>query len=159
MNGHVQRLITPMAISVVILGACDVHEPVVIPAGAEVVRVTASDEEVRLAPETAAAGDVYLVLEGPNQGIEFVSRLADPDASPEGMTQAEIDRVAAGDYQSTMLEGFSVTCAADEWTEAQHWEGCGENVRLTLTPGLYAVLASPDEPGVAPVMAVLEITP
>ena len=148
-----------MAISVVILAACDVHEPVVIPAGAEVVRVTASDEEVRLTPETAAAGDVYLVLEGPNQGIEFVSRLVDPDASPEGMTQAEIDRVAAGDYQSTMLEGFSVTCAADEWTDAQQWEGCGENVKLTLAPGLYAVLASPDEPGVAPVMAVLEVTP
>ena len=139
--------------------ACDVHEPVVIPPGASTVRVLASEAGVRLTPDTAPAGDVYLVLDGPNQGIEFVSRLADPNGSPEGMTQAQVDAVAAGDFQSTLLEGFSVACDVDEWTEEERWEGCGENVKLTLTPGFYAVLAGGEEPGVAPVMAVLEVTP
>jgi hypothetical protein len=148
-----------VALALLMVPACDVHEPVVIPPGASTVRVLASEDGVVLTPATAPAGDVYLVLDGPDQGIEFVSRLADPDGSPEGMTQDQIDAVAAGDFQSTMLEGFSVTCGADEWTFEQRWEGCGENVKLTLTPGFYAVLAGAEEPGVAPVMAVLEVTP
>lgn len=146
------------AVSVALLG-CDVHEPIEIPAGAQVVHVTATDETVTLAPSTVSAGDVYFVLEGPNPAISFVARKDAPDAPIEGMDETQMDRFAQGDYQFTAMDGFSVTCGPEEWTEERHWAGCGENHVLTLEPGLYALAASDEAPGVAPVMAVLEVTP
>lgn len=150
-------------LAIVWVAACDldldVHEPVVIPQGAQVVRVFADDESVQLVPASVQAGDVYLVLEGPNPAITFVSRPPGPGAELEGMDEDQARRVAEGDFQDTGIDGISVTCAADAWTEERHWTGCGENVKLTLAPGFYGVLARSDDPGVAPVMAVLEVTP
>lgn len=143
-----------------LIGACDVHEPIVIPADAEsVVHVTATDDSVTIEPSTVSAGDVYFVLEGPNTAISFVARKDAPDAPVEGMDAAQVERLAEGDYQFTAMDGFAVTCGPDEWTEKRHWEGCGENHVLALGPGLYALVASDEAPSVSPVMAVLEVTP
>jgi hypothetical protein len=136
-----------------------VHEPVVIPAGAQVVRVRVSNTEVALRPASVRAGDVYLVNEGPAQGFTFIARSSGPGAEVEPMTEADVERLALGDFQFTSMDAFAVTCAPDQWTEGGHWEGCGENVALTLSAGRYAILAGAEEPGVAPVMAVLEVAP
>ena len=141
------------------IAACDIHEPIVIPAGAQVVHVSASDDAVSIEPATVTAGDVYFVLEGPNPAISFVANKDAPDAPIEGMDEAEVERLAHGDYIYTAMDGFNVTCAADAWTEERHWQGCGENHVLPLEPGLYALVASDEEPGVPPVMAVLKVTP
>lgn len=148
----------PFALTLVV-GACDAHEPIVIPADAEsVVHVTATDDSVTIEPSTVSAGDVYFVLEGPNAAISFVARKDAPDAPVEGMDAAQVERLAEGDYQFTAMDGFAVSCAPDEWTEERHWEGCGQNHVLALAPGLYALVASDEAPGVPPVMAVLEVT-
>ena len=139
--------------------ACDVHEPIVIPAGAQVIRVTVSDTEIALQPASVHAGDVYLVNEGPAPDFTFVARSSGPGADAEPMSDADVERLALGDFQFTSMEGFSVSCAPDQWTEGRHWEGCGENVALTLSAGRYAILAGAEEPGVAPVMAVLDVDP
>jgi hypothetical protein len=144
---------------VAVAAACDVHAPVVIPAGAQVVRVRAAPAVVEVVPASVRAGDVYLVMEGPEPAISFVSHSAGPGEPASGMGEDQIERVALGDYQSTRIEGFAVTCAPERWTEGTHWEGCGENVRLTLSEGLYVVIVGAETPGVAPVMDVLEVTP
>lgn len=142
-----------------VASACDVHEPVVIPAGAQVVRVTVSEAEVVVQPASVRAGDVYLVNEGPAQSFTFVARSSGPDAETEPLSDADVQHLARGDFQFTSMELFSVSCAPDQWTEERHWEGCGENVPLTLSAGSYVILAGAEEPGVAPVMAVLEVVP
>jgi hypothetical protein len=152
--------ITATMVLALLTGACDVHEPIVIPANAEsVVHVTATEDSVTIEPSTVSTGDVYFVLEGPNTAVSFVARKEAPDAPIEGMDAAQVERLTEGDYQFTAMDGFAVTCAPDEWTEERHWAGCGENHVLPLRPGLYALLASGEAPGVAPVMAVLEVTP
>lgn len=150
------RLLIPL---VLVLAACQ-PPPVQIPPEAEVVHVSLTDERVRLAPATVRAGDVYIVIEGPGTGFTLVRRLVAPDADPTGMTQEQVDQVAGGDFQSTQIEGFAVSCAPDAWTPERRWQGCRENSMVTLTEGLYAILgAGGDEPGVPPVMDVLEVTP
>jgi hypothetical protein len=152
----------PFAVAIALialLAACE-PAPVVIPQGAQVVRVAVTDETVQIAPRTVRAGDVYFVNEGPEMGFSIISRMAAGDAGPTGMTQAQIDALAAGDFQSTQQDGLSVSCGADEWTEARHWQGCRENGVRTLGPGFYAILGpGGDEPGVPPVMDVLEVVP
>ena len=138
--------------------ACHAHEPIVIPEGAQVVHVTASDEGVALAPDSVVAGDVYFVIEGPNQSVQIVSRMTATDASSSGMDRAQVERVSRGDFQDTAWDGFEVTCGLDEWTPARHWQGCGENHVLPMSEGLYGVVSGAEEPGVPPVMAVLEVT-
>lgn len=151
---------TALVLSLLAAGTgCDVHEPIVIPAGAQVVHLTATDDEVQVDPASVAAGEVYVVLEGPKPTIYLVSNQSGPDSDPRGMTPAELARLADGDMQFTLTDAFAVTCGFDAWTEDRHWEGCGENVRLTLAPGFHAFVASDEVPGVRPVMAVLEVRP
>jgi hypothetical protein len=146
-------------VAALLIAACQ-PPPVVIPPDAQVVHVSMTDDSVRIEPESVRAGDVYFVMEGPGTGFSLVSRLPSPDAEPTGMTPAQIDAVAGGDFQSTRMEGYAITCAPDAWTEERHWDGCGENVKTTLTPGLYAILGPQGEPiSGASVMAVLEVEP
>jgi hypothetical protein len=155
-----RRWVSTAALLALAGAACDVHEAVVIPDGAQVVRVVADDAHVALAPAAVSAGEVYLVLEGPNPDLSVISRATGPPgASAEGMTVDQVQRLRQGDYQSTVTETFAVSCGTDEWTAANRWEGCGENVRLTLAPGLHVVMTGADEPGTPPTMAVLEVTP
>ena len=153
---HVLAIVAPLA--VLVLAACQ-PPPVIIPNGAQVVRVTTTEDAAMLAPRTVQNGDVYFVIEGPGLGFTFVSHRAEGDAEPSGMTEAQIERIRRGDYQDTQIEGFAVSCAPEAWTEASRWEGCRENSMLTLTEGLYAVLANSEEPGAPPVMDVLEVVP
>ena len=141
--------------------ACGLEQPppVVVPPGAQVVHVTVTEDSVQLVPASVQAGDVYLVLEGPNPSISFVGRMEADDARMRGMDKAQVRAVAQGDFRSTGIDGISVSCEVGAWTEARHWEGCGENVQLTLAPGFYVVLPGSEDPGVAPVMAVLEVSP
>ena len=44
-----------------------------IPPGAQEVHVVITESEVRLDPATFRAGDVYLVLDGPVPGVDFVN--------------------------------------------------------------------------------------
>ena len=150
------RLVLPL---ILVLAACQ-PPTVEIPPEAEVVHVSLTDESVRLEPPTVQAGDVYFVIEGPGTAFTLVRRLTAPGAEPTGMTREGIDRVARGDFQSTQLEGFEVSCAPDAWDPERHWQGCRENSMTTLTEGVYAILGpGGEEPGVPPVMDVLEVTP
>lgn len=147
------------AFLVAAVAACDVHTPVTIPAGAQVVHVSVTETEIAIAPARVHAGAVYLVNEGPARAFQLISTSAGTDGSRGPMTPADADRLARGDFQGTTMEGFDVTCATDQWTDGQHWDGCGENVALTLSEGLYALMAGSETPGVAPAIAILEVTP
>ena len=108
-------------LAVIGVAACDVREPVVIPPGAQVVHVTVTDDAVELEPASVQAGDVYLVLEGPNAGYAFVSRSGpgcpiDRDVPGPGRSRG------AGRLPVHADRGASVSCAADEWTQDRHWE-------------------------------------
>jgi hypothetical protein len=138
---------------------CDVHQPISIPPGATQVHVRASEDAVTLAPAAVAAGEVYLVLEGPDQGIVLVSRMADPDEPPGPMDAAQVERVRAGDLQSTSSELFQVSCAPGDWTEETHWDGCGNVFPVMLTPGLYVIAATGGGPDDVVPTAVLEVGP
>jgi hypothetical protein len=153
------RTLIAASVLLVVIAACGLEQPapIVIPPGAQVVRVFADDESVRLVPASVRAGDVYFVLEGPNPAISFISR-AEQGGEPEGMDEAQVQRVAQGDLQNTSTDGFSVTCER-EWNPEERWTGCRENALFVLGPGFYALSASNEDPGVAPVMAVLEVTP
>jgi len=148
-----------VALMVLALTSCE-PAPVVIPPGAQVVHVRVTDESVRIAPATVRAGDVYFVNEGPATGFALVRRSAAPDAELEGMTRDQVDAVARGDYELTSIEGFAVGCEPDQWTDERGWADCRPNAMVTLTEGFYAILGSGgDQPGVPPVMDVLEVVP
>ncbi len=138
------------------LTACEPPR-VVIPEGAtNVVHVHPEPDNLQLDPAKVKAGVVYFVIEGPGTDFSLVRRKAAADADAIGMTAAQIAAVRNGDYQFTQAEGYSVSCAPDAWTEERHWDDCRENSMVTLTPGLYAIV---NEPGDAPIMAVLEVEP
>ena len=98
------------------LVACDVHEPVSIPPGATEVHIELDAERVGLTPASVPPGEVYLVLEGPGQGWELVSRGSAATEKRSPLDAAQVERVRAGDLQSTTIELFQVTCAPDDWT-------------------------------------------
>lgn len=111
--------------------------------------VTAS--EVRLDPATVHAGEVYFMVEGPDDptehaGFTFVSAGYGQDDMPLALSDDALARLAQGDYQGTGIEG-----------------GWGDYAKFTLLEGNYAFLiAGPggDLPGVPPRwMAVLEVLP
>ena len=150
------------ALAAIVLMALTACEPprVVIPEGAtNVVHVHPRPDNLQLDPAKVKAGVVYFVIEGPGTDFSLVRRKPAPDADATSMSAAQIEAVRHGDYQSTQLESYAVSCAPDSWTEERHWEGCRENSMVSLAPGLYAVVQGPDEPGVAPIMAVLEVEP
>jgi hypothetical protein len=139
------------------LVACDVHEPVSIPPGATEVHIELDAERVGLTPASVPPGEVYLVLEGPGQAWELVSRGSAATDMRSPLDAAQVERVRAGDLQSTTIELFQVTCAPDDWTAESRWEGCGNVTRLTLRPGLYLIRTPGGEPGVVVPSAVLEV--
>ena len=138
MSIHFRSAATILALALAVLPGCvlfHAHEPVVIPDGAQVVRIAVSGEGVSLEPASVRAGDVYLVNEGPSGSYQFLSSMPTPDASPGPFTQAGVDRIAIGDFQGVMHEGISVECER-AWTEADHWTDCGENWHMTSGRGL-----------------------
>lgn len=127
--------------------------PLRIPLGAQEVHIVVTESAVRLHPATVHAGDVYFVVDEPDDptghaGFAFVSRGygAQCCEDPLPMGDNDVARLAQGDYQGTAIEG-----------------GWGNQAKLTLREGNYVFLiAGPgvDQPGVPPVsMAVLEVLP
>jgi hypothetical protein len=108
---------------------------------------------VGLSPDTVRAGEVYFIVDEPDDpsghaGFTFVSRgyPGMGGGDPEPMSDEDVARLAQGDYQGTALEGG--------------WAG---QARYTLREGNYVfLLFGPrgDQPGVPPLsMAVLEVLP
>lgn len=123
-----------------------------IPPGAQVVHIVVT-EEVQLDPATVHAGEVYFVVEEPDDrtghaGFTFVSRGYGGHCckDPLPMSDDDVARLAHGDYQGTAIEG-----------------GWGSGAKLTLLEGNYTFLIpgpGGDRPGVPPMsMAVLEVLP
>ena len=124
-----------------------------IPAEAQTVHVVVSSSAVRLAPATVHAGDVYFVVEGPDDpaghsGFTFLSAgygsQCPPCDTPLPLSDEAVDRLARGDYQGTGSEG-----------------GWGSYAQFTLLEGNYVfVTGAGPEPGVPPQsVAVLEVLP
>lgn len=156
-----RRALPIVAAALLLLPGCILfheHERVVIPDGAQVVHVSNDGAEVTLEPDTVEAGDVYFVNEGPATGYGLVSSMPAPDAEPSGFTEEGLQRLAAGDFQGTLLESWEVSCER-AWSESEHWRDCGENAMWTLTEGFYLVMEPGEETNANPRFVVLEVTP
>jgi hypothetical protein len=134
------------------------------PEGAQEVHIVITESEVRLEPATVRAGDVYLVLDSPEEGsIVFVQRKHTAEETPGPMTDEDLARLADGDVQYTAMEGIDAGgCSAEQNAEARGQMGyCGNVFKVTLSEGKYAVLGNgPGNPGDPPSsMAVLEVLP
>jgi hypothetical protein len=148
----------------VLATACNLLEPspVTVPPGAITIPLTVEEgpsAHVTFQPSQIPAGTTFLVLQGPAQGFTLV---AGPNSDASVATPLDSDavnRVALGDLQGTTLLPMQVTCAAEEWTEADHWAGCGEVFRIDLQPGYYPIVAGDPQPGESPTMSVLEVVP
>jgi hypothetical protein len=140
----------------VVLVGCSRVTP--IPAGAQQVHVVVTASEVRLDPVTVHAGDVYVVLDGPMQGVGFVQRKRTEAETPGPLSDEELDRLAHGDMQGTSTEGMSVGCSDAQRAEDRGQMGpCGNVFMVTLREGKYALLIGATSP--TPPMAVLEVLP
>jgi len=138
-----------------------------IPLDAQTVHVVVTESEVRLDPATVHAGDVYFVVEEPDDptghsGFVFVQGTTfhgddcgpvQPDAPPPDCTvqpgplsDDDVARFARGDYQGAYFEG-----------------GWGGTAKVVLLEGKYAFLIfgpGGDQPGTPPLaIAVLEVLP
>jgi hypothetical protein len=122
-----------------------------IAADAQVVHVVVTASEVHLDPATVHAGQVYFLVEGPDDpaehaGFAFVSAGYAEDSSPLPMTDRAVERLSRGDYQGTGIES-----------------GWGKYATYRLREGNYAFLVAGPEgdlPSVPPQsMAVLEVLP
>ena len=119
-----------------------------IPSGAQTVNVVATDTAVRLEPTTVRAGDLYLVPDVPQRGVELVSRGG--SSAHEPLTADDLARLAQNvDAEGLALESLSVAC-------------CGNVFKVSFPAGVYAFilrdpvagLGSPPES-----LAVLEVSP
>jgi hypothetical protein len=118
-----------------------------IPSGAQQVHVTATTSDVHLDPATARAGDVYLVLDVPDGGVNLIQTQADAGASPGPLSAADLARLSAGDSQGFSTENLSVGC-------------CGNVMRKTLAQGTYAFVPAGTEDGTPPpAVAILAVGP
>jgi hypothetical protein len=145
---------------VILLLGCEGLTP--IPSGAQQVHITDGESDLRLQPATVPAGDVYLVLDGPGQGVVFVARKRTAEETPGPMSDDDLDRLAHGDTEGTSIEGFSVGCSAEQQAASRGQMGhCGNVYKLVLSAGKYAVLFDAPEGVIAPpgTMAILEVTP
>jgi hypothetical protein len=119
-----------------------------IPPGAQTVNVVATDATVRVDPTTVHAGDVFLVLDVPQQGVELVSRGG--SNAPEPLSPDDLVRLAANvDSEGLALESLSVSC-------------CGNVFKVALSAGSYAFILRDASAGVGrppESMAVLEVSP
>jgi hypothetical protein len=120
-----------------------------IPASAQVVHVVVTASEVRLDPPTVHAGNIYFVVEGPDDpaehaGFTFVSAGYGRDDTPLPLGDDAVARLARGDTQGTAIDG-----------------GWDNYAKFTLREGKYAFLVGPGgDVGVPPQsMAVLEVLP
>jgi hypothetical protein len=143
---------------------CSILEPspVTVPAGATTIPLTVEEgpsAHVTFQPSQIPAGTTFLVLEGPAPGFVIVAGPNSDAAVATPLDSDAVNRVAFGNLEGTTLLPMQVTCATEEWTEADHWAGCGEVFRIDLQPGFYPIVAGNPQPGEPPTMSVLEVVP
>jgi len=136
-----------------------------VPAGAQLVAVSATGSEVRLDPATVRAGNVYVVLEIPGSSVGFVQRQSTAAGRPGPLRDQDLARLAHGDTEGTAIEGFDDNgCSPEQRAEERGRMGpCGNVFKLVLGPGKYAFFSgdldaapSGDHSGS---VAVLEVLP
>lgn len=132
-----------------------------IPPGGQQVRIVVTGPEVRLEPDTARAGDVYLVLDTPGTSVGFAQRQAGAAETPGPMSDDDIDRLTHGDTEGTAISGFDDSgCSADQRAEDRGRMGpCGNVFREVLAPGKYAFFVGAAEGAGPQSVAVLEVLP
>jgi len=114
---------------------------------------------VTFQPSQIPAGRTLLVLKGPAQSFTIVAGPNSDTAVATALDSDAVNRAAFGNFERTTLLPMQVTCGPQEWTEADHWAGCGEVFEIELQPGFYAIVAGNPEPGEPPTMSVLEVVP
>lgn len=136
MRAHRPRLVIvalALVLGLISLG-CDRHEPIVVPDGAQQVKVLVSDGMITLTPDTVRAGEVYLVLaQGSDAGYSFIARQDAPGVTFGPFSDDQVSRVVQGDAYHTYTDDFGQGCA-DIAKEAPH---CGAYGPLVLTAGKY----------------------
>jgi hypothetical protein len=113
------------------------------------VHVIASETQIHLNPTTVHAGDVYLVLDVPQRGVELVRSGAQAGVSG-ALTDDDLARVARNaDAGGIGIEILTVSC-------------CGNVYKETLASGKYAILlldAAPSVGSPPASLAVLQVVP
>jgi hypothetical protein len=139
---HAARIILLMAIVV----GCATRTA--IPSGAQTLNVVATDTAIRLEPTTVRAGNLYLVLDVPQRGVELVYRGGSNAREP--LTAEDLAQVSQNvDAEGLALESFSVSC-------------CGNVFKVSLPAGRYAFILRDPTAGVGrppASLAVLEVSP
>ena len=149
----------PLLLAVaVLLTACRTADP--IPAGAQVVHVTVTTASVTINPTTVRAGDVYVVLDGPELSVGFAMSVPNAGATPGPLSDEDLNRLRRGDLQGLGLSGFEVGCDAAQRAEDRGKIGyCGNVRKQPVQPGKYAFYIGSPEGGGIRSMAVLEVLP
>jgi hypothetical protein len=118
-----------------------------VPPGAQTVHVTATDTNLRADPSTVHAGDVFLILDVPQRGVELVSRGG--SSAREPLTADDLARLAQNvDPEGLALESLSVSC-------------CGNVFKVSLSAGKYAFILRDAAAGIGrppESLAVLEVS-
>lgn len=147
-----------IGMALLVLAACG-RGQVPIPPEATEVHVTVADADVHLEPSSVRAGDTYLVLDEPLDGsFTLISGAGDASGARSSLTRAQLDGVASGDLQGTASESFDVGCSVEQRAQDRGQMGyCGNVWKVTLEPGIYAVIAKEPQPGQASSLAVLQV--
>ena len=132
------------------LTGCALLDPhrVIIPTGALVGHIVITGDELTIEPSTVPAGDVYFAVDGPVDGLGFVTG-GGVGSEIEPLTDADVARLARGDRQ-----GFAYVYGMVGEDDIVYFLG--------LTAGKYAFILDPDGagPGEVPrAMAVLTVLP
>jgi hypothetical protein len=132
------RLAAVVGLLCVVAGCGRGQAPV--PVGAQLVHVSVVGSEVRLDPATAAAGDIFVVLDTPGSSVGFAQRQRTADATPGPLTDEDLDRLARGDTEGTAIEVFDDHgCSTEQRAEDRGRMGpCGNVFQIVLAPGKYA---------------------
>jgi hypothetical protein len=153
-KGQVRAALLMAAAAFGLVG-CDAHAPIVVPSGAQVVHAVIDGGTVRLAPATAHAGEVYLVVDTPDTSLVFIQGMPAPEASAGPLSDEQIDALAGtGSTYHT-----SITCCYMNDPRG------GASAKLALTAGKYVLLVDDPAralgPDLGPIpsgaMAVLEV--
>jgi hypothetical protein len=152
----------------------------IIPPGAQVVHLVATESEVRLGSAAVHAGDVFIELDEPVDGgsFSFVERKTSAAETPGPLTENDLERLAHGDTEGTSLSAYGPSCGGPQGAARGHLVQpgiCGNVWKFLLVPGKYAVLgprwteqltqasvdptADPAGFVAPPTMAVLEVLP
>jgi hypothetical protein len=157
-SGRAARLLPLLFLVAVSLIACRTADP--IPSGAQQVHVAVTRASVTINPKTVRAGDIYVVLDGPELHVGFAMSVPNASAAPGPLSDADLDRLARGDAQGLGLSSFGVGCDAAQRAEDRGKIGyCGNVRRQPLSAGKYAFyIGSPGADGIHSI-AVLDVLP